>query len=100
MSLSVNKCRNAQARCSTRGMLSNSAKRCVRSVLLGSLGRRSFAGGPVEQLAGGVGVASVTGGLVDQVQQHPAQVTLATAQARLGQRCASDVRVGAGRRAR
>jgi hypothetical protein len=44
------------------------------------------------QIQLGLGVA---GGLVDQVQQHPAQVTLVTALARLRRRrSASDVRVG------
>jgi hypothetical protein len=33
-----------------------------------------FARRAVQQLPGGVGVAGVTGGLIDQVEQHPAQV--------------------------
>ncbi len=36
--------------------------------------RRSLAGGAVEQLTGGVGVAGVASGLVDEVEQDPAQV--------------------------
>ena len=38
------------------------------------LGARSLPGRAVEQLAGGVGVAGVARGLVDQVEQHPPEV--------------------------
>ena len=48
--------------------------------------RPSLAGGPVEQLAGAVGVSGVPRGLVDQVQQHPAQIAVMTPQTGLCQR--------------
>src|SRR5262249_10915684 len=35
---------------------------------------RSLARGSVEQLAGGVGVTCVSGGFVDQVQEHPPKI--------------------------
>jgi hypothetical protein len=47
---------------------------------------RSLSGGAVKELTGGVGVASVASGLVDQVEQDPAKVGSVFRPARLVKR--------------